>query len=111
MIGRSDLIAKSLERVGHRAGDQVGVPGRAADDQAERDDAGRRIAIENGGDHHRDFKGTGHADQIDAALRHQLAEFLDGVFHHRIGELLVVFRGDDADPDFGSDNPGFWMQR
>ncbi len=100
-----------LQRIGHRLRHQIRVVRRAADDQPQCDDAGRRIAIQHRRHHHRDFKGTWHSDQVDPSLRHQFTEFLDGIVHHRIRELFIVFRRHDADPDFGSDDAGFGLQR
>ena len=99
-----------LECIGHRTGDEIGVFCRAADDQAECDDAGWRISLEDGGDSYRDFKSAGHTDQIDAALWNELAKLLDRILDQCVGKLLIVFRGDDADPDFWPNDAGFWRQ-
>ena len=70
------------------------------DDETERDDAVEMIAGEHRGNRHGNFKRARHANQIDARLRNDVFDFLEGVVDERVREFLVVLRGDDADADF-----------
>jgi hypothetical protein len=43
-------------------------------------------------------------------LRHELAEFVDGIFDKGISELRVVLGGNDTDPHFGADVARTWWK-
>jgi hypothetical protein len=105
------LYSERLERFGDGGGDEIAMSGIAPDDETEGNDAVDLLAIYDGGDSYWDFEGARDANEIDAGLGYDVAEFLDAVLNERVREFLVVLGSNDTDTDLVADDTGLWLQR
>jgi len=89
-----------LKSVGNGGGNQVGVAGASADDAAQSDDAIRLFFLNESFANHRDFKGSGDPDEIDASVGRVEVDFFHGILDEGVGILLVELGCDNGDTDF-----------
>ena len=99
-----------LQCVGDALGDQIRVGSLAADNQPQCDHTCWIVTTHDHLDGGRDFKGAGHAHEVNLCVRRKFGELLMSIFNQRISEFCVILRSHNGDRGFVVSATWLWWQ-